>query len=130
MNLLKSPAEPFLRRFSIGSAYVACGVLAWLARLPAESIGGEAARGWLVFMALPPWLLICLISIRSGNQIGGVWKWLAWPPLAIPTVCFIANGLSQVDWQKMADGASNGLRRGHFVIVRRGVECLADLLSA
>ncbi|WP_425399470.1 hypothetical protein [Aeoliella sp.] len=105
MNLLKKSAGPFLRSFSIGAAYVACGVLAWLA---AEGIGGEAARGWLVIFALPPWLLICLIAVRSGNQLGGVWKWLAWPPLAVPTFWFIANGLLQVDWQKLMDGARGG----------------------
>lgn len=104
VNLSNLPAGPVLRRVSIVSAYFGCGVLGWLSRLPAEGVGAEAARGWLVFMALPPWLLSCLIAIRSGNQLGGMWKWLAWPPLAVPTLWFIARGLIQVDWQKLING--------------------------
>jgi len=103
VNVLNLPAGPILRRVSIVSAYVACGVLGWLSRLPAEDVGAEAARGWLVFMALLPWLLIGLVAIRSGNQLGGVWKWLAWPPLAVPTLWFIARGLIQVDWQRLTN---------------------------
>jgi hypothetical protein len=101
VNLLNLPAGPVLRRVSIVSAYVACGVLWWLSQLPGEGVGAEAARGWLVFMALPPWLLSCLIAIHSGNQLGNVWKWLAWPPLAVPTLYFTVNSLMQVDWSRL-----------------------------
>ncbi len=98
---LNLPVDNYLRRFSIAVAYAACGVLWWLSQLPAEDVGAKAARAWLIFVALPPWLLVCLIAIGAGIRLGGVWKWLSWPPLAAPALWFIANGLLQVDWQQL-----------------------------
>ncbi|MCO6042708.1 hypothetical protein NG895_02200 [Aeoliella sp. ICT_H6.2] len=101
LTLLTSPVDRFLRGVSIVVAYAASGVLLWLAHLPTPNVAAKQGQAWFIIVALPPWLLMCLIAIRSGMLLEGRWKWVAWLPLAVPTLYFTVNGLMQVDWSRL-----------------------------